>query len=495
MRVSQYFSLARSQPTLDFVDIDIENDTPVYIDPSAIKNLPDEWSSQSFEMLSTFFDSVLDAIKLNDQVRIRQLLIRLQEPNETHFGLSKGKSRGRGLGPYLVQKICDNLTVSRAAETGILEDLEDTALFIDGIGKDIISDVTTNVIRGMLVAYTQSMATMYGIPLEEGIHSGLAWDPIRREWDDGFTRMPVAGGKPLLLVPKILVRYDLHLTKAEYFRNHLAPALQDEELDKPGSKLIRSAKDGRKYVKKSDIEAVYDGNKEEIARLSFERAELFHSYKEEKQSKPSPPLTHDQLSSATRSPRVDFDSLLRSVVELAPGADEATNYHRSVESLLTALFYPALTQPVIEHELDQDRKRVDITYTNTADRGFFNWLTRQRHPSSYIFVECKNYQSDLGNAELDQICGRFSPLRGKVGLLVCRSFVDKARFIQRCRDAVLHRHEFVLVLDDDDLRHLVDEVKESLATYDSSYFGMISTDKPDVSEFRVLHSRFRELVS
>lgn len=116
----------------------------------------------------------------------RKLLVRLQEPNETHFGLSKGKSRGRGLGPYLVQRITNNLVVSRAAETGLLEDLEDTALFIEGIGKDIISDVTTNIIRGMLISYTQSMASIYGMELQEGVYSGLVWNPSTCDWEEGI---------------------------------------------------------------------------------------------------------------------------------------------------------------------------------------------------------------------------------------------------------------------------------------------------------------------
>lgn len=494
MRVSEYYRLGKSQPALDFVDVDIENDTPVYIDPSAVKKLSDEWSGQCLEMLGTFFDSVLDAIKFDDMARIRHLLIRLQEPNETHFGLSKGRSRGRALGSYLVEKICDNLVVSRAAKTGILEDLEDTALFIPGIGKDIISDITTNVIRGMLVAYTQSMAAMYGIPLEDGVYSGLAWDPIRREWDDSFTRMPVAAGNPLLLVPKIIVRHDLLLTKEEYFRNYLAPALGNEELDKPGSKLIKVAKDGKRYFLKRDIEEVYDGDKSEMAKLTFDRSEVFHSFKREKQATPLSPLTHDQLSIATNTGRVDFDNLLNSVLTLAPGPEDAAKYHRAIESLLTAVFYPALTQPVIEYELDQGRKRVDIAYTNTANKGFFNWLTIQRHPCSYIFVECKNYQSDPSNPEIDQICGRFSPLRGKVGILVCRSFINKGKFLERCRDAAIQRHEFVIALDDDDLKLLTKEAKEAVV-HDRRQLDLFFEEKPDLSEFRVLHSRFRQLVS
>ncbi|MFI6155747.1 hypothetical protein ACIBCA_24030 [Kitasatospora sp. NPDC051170] len=224
------------------------NDTPVYIDPSTLKKLPDEWARQCLVMLSTFFDTIVQSLGLGDDRGVRELLIRLQEPNETHFGLSRGKSRGRALGPYLVARICDNLSVSRAAKSGLLADLEDTALFIDDIGKDIVSDITTCVIRGMLTSYTQSVSAMYGIPLVDEVYCGLAWDSNRREWDASATRLPIADGKPLLLVPKVIVRHDLLLTKQEYFRNHLAPALFTAESDKPTGKLIQAAKEAGRLL-------------------------------------------------------------------------------------------------------------------------------------------------------------------------------------------------------------------------------------------------------
>ncbi|MDH6116621.1 hypothetical protein [Kitasatospora sp. GAS204B] len=87
--------------------------------------------------------------------------------------------------------------------------------FIDKIGKDIVSDITTCVIRGMLTTYTQSTAAMYGIPLVDDVYCGLAWDSKRRNWDASATRLPIADGKPLLLVPKVIVRHDLLLTKQE----------------------------------------------------------------------------------------------------------------------------------------------------------------------------------------------------------------------------------------------------------------------------------------
>lgn len=119
-------------------------------------------------MLTTFFDSVLDAVRKNDKKRARYLLGHLGEPNETHLGFSAGRSAGRGFGKQMGVTLAEKLAASQAAQTGLIEDLEDTAFFIEKVGKDIVSDITTNIIRGPLIAYTQQMATVFGIPMEEG---------------------------------------------------------------------------------------------------------------------------------------------------------------------------------------------------------------------------------------------------------------------------------------------------------------------------------------
>ena len=141
-----------------------------------------------------------------------------------------------------------------------------------------------------------------------------------------------------------------------------------------------------------------------------------------------------------------------------------------MESLLTALFYPSLTKPVKQQEIHEGRKRIDLTYTNVATHGFFHWLS-MHHSASHIFIECKNYGREIGNPELDQMGGRFSPSRGQFGIITCRSFENKELFISRCRDTANDQRGFIIPIDDDDLRVLVGEVKEHLheATFEFLY--------------------------
>lgn len=82
----------------------------------------------------------------------------------------------------------------------------------------------------------------------------------------------------------------------------------------------------------------------------------------------------------------------------------------------------------------QSRKRIDITYQNAAKNGFFEFLVNNNIPCPFVICECKNYSEDPKNPELDQLSGRFSPRRGRFGILICRKVEDKSLMAKRCKD-------------------------------------------------------------
>jgi hypothetical protein len=148
LRVSEHFNLGLKQPSLSFVDVDTSGDVRLFISPRALRLLPSAWGDECVALIQSFFNQVLHAIKAGDDSRAIRLLEVLKEPNETHLGLSKGGSRGRGLGSGSARDVWHALTESAAAKSGLLTDLEDTVLMIEGISVDIVSDVVTNIIRG-----------------------------------------------------------------------------------------------------------------------------------------------------------------------------------------------------------------------------------------------------------------------------------------------------------------------------------------------------------
>lgn len=46
MRVSEYYTLGLTQPSLDFVDVRLDTDVPLFIDPTALNLLDTEWGGQ-----------------------------------------------------------------------------------------------------------------------------------------------------------------------------------------------------------------------------------------------------------------------------------------------------------------------------------------------------------------------------------------------------------------------------------------------------------------
>jgi len=146
----------------------------LYVDPRAIRLLPTPWGQECVSLIQAFFRRVLKAIRDGDSAVAIRLLEGLVEPNETHLGLSSGKAQGTGLGPELARQTYESLSTSDAVKTGLLEDLEDTALMVELIDRDRVSDIATNIIRGPLIEYTQSMCHYYGIPWIKVSHQGLS---------------------------------------------------------------------------------------------------------------------------------------------------------------------------------------------------------------------------------------------------------------------------------------------------------------------------------
>jgi hypothetical protein len=483
MRASEHYGLGRTQASLDFVDVDIVDDTPVFISPKALTMLPSEFGDECVHLVQDFFQTVLEHIRAARNTTAEQLLRQLSEPNETRLGLSKGKARGRALGTGSAHDVWEALSQSEAAKSGFLEDLEDTVLMIEGVSVDIVSDMTTNIIRGPLIKYTQQMCDLNGIPTYDQVDSGPLWNSRDKEWFSEFVRLPVAGSGRLLLVPKAIVRTHLQYDSGEYFRHFLLTRMQKAELD-ANTELVEVIRSGRgknqrtrKRVTKKALMEKYGTGKRAIVRETRKHPEALAQYRSVKRNEKHLPLTLEDIAGIEGNDKPDWDRLLLAVTETPFGQSSADQYEKAVEGFLTALWYPNLTNPIVQHKIHDGRKRIDITYTNMALNGFFHWVATH-YPAPHIFVECKNYGTEVGNPELDQISGRFSPSRGQVGLLVCRDFQDKSRFLQRCRDTARDGRGFVIAVDDGDLAAMAGARK----------------DDPLYASWTLLQGRFRDLV-
>ena len=442
---SQFFNLQKTQAELDFVNVPINRDIPLFIDPFALSQRPDRWSQQASGTLVAFFEKVVRAIRENDVALALQLLQHLREPNETRFGLSKKRPRGAGIGQFQSQQLLDVLRSSSAVRTGFLNALEDCELLVEGIGRDKISDLTTNIIRGHLAEYSKAQCDLLSIQTQS-ISLGPYYSPSSGEWVSEYFDLPVARSKPVLLVPKVIARFDPAYDHQKYYRQIVLSYLQAEHLA-ANSSLVRILKNRRRVVYKKDIEATFPCTKENLFEFSKTHPEALGKYRErltelEKSSRGSVVEPEDEQLIA--------EALAEALSSIRPGSAEATTYHHLIIGIVEFLFFPDLLCPRKEREIHQGRKRIDIVMENGAQRGIFWNLHQIRHlPCSFVVFECKNYVTDIANPELDQISSRFSTNRGQVGILCCRSFQNRALFIERCRDTFGDGRGLVIPLDDE----------------------------------------------
>ena len=430
------------------------NDVPLFVDPGSLRLLDTDWGAECRSVIQNFFDCVLHEISVGNDSRARGLLAQLREPNETHLGLSYGRSQGRALGTDSAIQVWDALRTSAAVQSGLISDLEDTILMVPGIGADIISDITTNLIRLQLIHYTEAMCAYYGISTQR-VGSGPLWDPISQSWTNDHVNQPLTRYGRLLLIPKSLVRLKPDYDPGEYYRNYLLEDLRDRELQEGGD-LVKLLKSGERRVYIKHLKEKYGEGKHAIVSLTQSNPSALDRYRQHRRVNSSRPLSHEEMATAADGALPDWNRLLNDVLATPQGWEDADTYHERVERLLTAIFDGNLSFPEKEKKIHNGRKRIDIQYTNSAGDGYFKWAG-DHSPAPYVFVECKNYARDIANPELDQLSGRFSPRRGRLGLLVCRAFDDKTRFMQRCRDTADDDRGFIIVLDDEDLKKMVED--------------------------------------
>lgn len=295
-RVTNVFTLGVAQGGVDFVDVDVDGDVPVFIDPTAIRLQRGDWADACVVALQSFFAELLTAIKADDRTRMVELIYPLTEPNETHLGSSQGEARGRSLGTAKkAEDLIDSLRKSKAVRSGFLRDLEDSALMVEGIDKDIISDITTCVIRAQLIDYTQQQAAFHGIPMEFQ-DSGPAWNVGSKSWVTSQVKLPRAGGNKLLLVPRSVVRVKLTVDKGRYYRGYLRPYFEDEVLANPRAGLVRTLKDNSLRVIKGALDDELGTTKPDIIRHTQKHPSALEDYKSEIESEDPGPLSDETLA-------------------------------------------------------------------------------------------------------------------------------------------------------------------------------------------------------
>jgi len=447
---SQFYSLDEPQFKLPFVDFNLNSDVPLYIDPYAITKDQTELALECHECIVSYFQTLLDAVLINDKHKINRLITaHLSEPNEIHLGVSKKARGGRGIGPVQEKEVVDALAHSTAAKSGFIQSIQELELHIEGVGPDKISDLIGNIILGKLAGYTEEICQQYGIPTDYIAVSGY-WDEKSMEWNGGYFNLPHRDTHSYILIPKRFVRYSKDLMNhREFYEKYILTTLQRELLSADDS-LVQTLKNGvRRVTKKSMKEDNrFAISKEFISKYIMDNPVVMESYRTEVISRFRPADPAEPSEKALIDDPVIFDTLAK-LKEIGLGRKHANEYHNVIFTLIQFIFDWALDNFEKEFKMDAGRSRIDIICDNYASGGLFRDFV-DRYRATTLPIECKNYSTDLGNNEFNQIMERLGPKTSQLGMVFCRKIDDVSATMSHLTDRWL-RHNCMIVLFDDTL--------------------------------------------
>ncbi|WP_423058338.1 hypothetical protein [Brevibacterium linens] len=250
--ITTYYGITDPVP---FIDVDVSADNRLFVDPHAIRlrGGPQPFADQAVECLDSFTDEVTASVfspAPATRSRGKQLLQRFIEPWETRLGMSSSGFRGHGgaddVGDWIWEALTGN--IEALVHVGILKHVEDLPLFVEGIDRDITSDITTRLIFDPLARFTEEMLANYPQFTASG-HGTVdchrqVWSPVIRDWTDVKMTLPIANGEPLMLVPQGWARRNLLMNSRRYYETSvLSYAQMEQAVRMSDGKLLTMAKD------------------------------------------------------------------------------------------------------------------------------------------------------------------------------------------------------------------------------------------------------------
>lgn len=229
------------QGPVDFLDVHVERDNLLFIDPSAIRFVAkqgDQYAQAADRSLTDFFDYVLQMLSSSNPVDRQageEALQQFSELKETRLGMSRSGFDGHGAAEELGTQIWEQLSTNPLCKHAIatLKYIEDVPLFVDGIDKDITSDLTARIILLTLEKFTTDMMTKhpeFQLTRPTTTTTTHYWDQSQKAWVPKTITLPEANGVPLLLVPKGIVNYKLSMTYGQYYGVPLLGYIKGENL-------------------------------------------------------------------------------------------------------------------------------------------------------------------------------------------------------------------------------------------------------------------------
>lgn len=221
-------------------NVSLINDLPLFIDPFLL------FDSDKPEY-NTLHDEIIRYVKFLRDVSVDTAIykglishwFRFPEVSQNWLGFSRTGNKGSGLGSDFAAALHRNLHhVFKDFGAEIItrgSHLEKLCLLGGGVGRDHLSDFTTNLIKGYLLEYTQTFARNYIDPSLRRVFSvdKVGFDYSAKRWRREQYELPVFGLNFVLLTPKdILTKDEAWINRSDLLNEFqdIYNAVPDEQL-------------------------------------------------------------------------------------------------------------------------------------------------------------------------------------------------------------------------------------------------------------------------
>lgn len=196
-------------------NVALVNDLPLFVDPFLLYDSPKAIYQELHDSIITYLCFLRDRATAGELTpgEISQWLL-FKEVKQTWLGFSKTGNAGTGLGPDFARALARNLatafkdfgneTISHGSH------LEKLGLLSGGVGRDHLSDFTTNLIKGYLLDYTQTFALAHIRPEQRARCrvERVRFDYKTERWQSDYFELPIANGDYVILTPKEILTRD-----------------------------------------------------------------------------------------------------------------------------------------------------------------------------------------------------------------------------------------------------------------------------------------------
>lgn len=226
VHISQKFNLGeKGHIDYEFVDVAINDDVKLFLDPCLIELSEDEWGIKANKLINSFFGQLFEAYRNDDDVRIMNLLSYAGEQNGTRLGYGRGNN-GKGNTPEGLAKILLPMKKMIADIQTISKPL-DVPLLIVGFAEDGMSDLITNILHTHLTDYTIDILGKC-VDIEVKDRTFSAWNIDLMKWEKVRKKSILVDGKEILLVPKNIVRKQYLFSTSQYFSRIVLERMREE---------------------------------------------------------------------------------------------------------------------------------------------------------------------------------------------------------------------------------------------------------------------------